>query len=132
MVVELVMALICCLPNMLLQKSKPPTPPSASGNVPREPFAQALKGLFKNRDYLLLFVSFGCYFGIFNGISVILSYLIKPWFGEQDLPFAVAVVGGSPVVSGIIGVIVLGSQQRKSGKFKKWLLICMAGIYLYK
>ena len=56
-----------------------------------------------------------------------LSYLIKPWFGEKDLPFAVAAVGGSPVVSGIIGVVILGTQQRKSGQFKKWVLICMSG-----
>ena len=76
---------------------------------------------------MLLLLSFGCFFGIFNGISVVLSYLIKPWFGEKDLPFAVAAVGGSPVVSGIIGVVILGTQQRKSKQFKKWVLICMSG-----
>lgn len=74
------MALICCIPNMLFQSVKPPTPPSASVSVAREPFKVAMAAIFKNKDYILLLLGFGCYFGIFNGLSVILSYLIEPWF----------------------------------------------------
>ncbi len=74
-----------------------------------------------------MLISFGCYFGIFNGLSVVLSFLIEPWFGGEDLPIAVGAVGGSPIVSGIIGVIILGPMQRKSGLFKKWIIICMLG-----
>ena len=80
----------------------------------------------KNKNYLFLLIGFGCYFGIFNAMSIVLSFLIKPWFSD-DLPLAVAVVGGSPVLSGIIGVIIIGPIQRKSGQFKKWILICMSG-----
>jgi hypothetical protein len=40
---------------------------------------------------------------------------------------AVALVGGSPIISGIIGVMVIGPMQRKSKKYKKWILICMMG-----
>lgn len=74
----------------------------------------------------MLLIAFGCYFGIFNGLSIILSYLLKPWF-SSNLALAVGFVGGSPVVSGIIGVMVLGPMQRKSRKFKKFILICMVG-----
>lgn len=80
----------------------------------------------KNRNYVLLLLAFGCYFGIFNGLSMILSFLLAPWFRE-NLAIAVGWVGGSPVISGIIGVIVLGPLQRKSGKFKKYIIICMLG-----
>lgn len=38
-----------------------------------------------------------------------------------------AAVGGSPIISGIIGVIVMGPRQRKEGLFKKWIVICMVG-----
>jgi Na+/melibiose symporter-like transporter len=71
--------------------------------------------LFSNKDYLFLLLAFGCYFGIFNGLSVVLSFLIEPWFGGDDLPLAVGAVGGSPIISGIIGVLILGPIQRKSG-----------------
>jgi Na+/melibiose symporter-like transporter len=85
-----------------------------------------MKSLIKNKDYILLLFAFGCYFGIFNGLSIILSYLLNPWF-HDNLAAAVGYVGGSPVVSGIIGVIILGPLQRKSKKFKKWIVICMIG-----
>jgi len=71
--------------------------------------------------------SFGFYFGIFNGISIVLSYLIQPWFEGDGLPLAVACVGGSPIISGIIGVMIIGPIQRKSGEFKKYIVICMIG-----
>ena len=69
--------------------------------------------------------SFGLYFGLFNAISITLSFLLHPWFGDD--PLAVALVGGAPVISGIIGVMILGPIQRKSGLFKKWIIICMIG-----
>jgi len=83
----------------------------------------------KNTNYILLLLAFGCYFGIFNGLSIILSYLLNPWF-EENLAVAVGYVGGSPIISGIIGIIILGPMQRKSGQFKKFIIICMIGTFL--
>lgn len=82
----------------------------------------------KNVNYILLFLAFGLYFGIFNAMSITLSYLIEPFFSGDSLPLAVAAVGGSPIISGIIGVIILGPIQRREKKFKKWIIICMGGI----
>jgi FLVCR family feline leukemia virus subgroup C receptor-related protein len=78
-----------------------------------------------NKNYIILLFAFGLYFGLFNAISITLSYLLKPWFGNDSL--AVALVGGSPVISGILGVLVLGPIQRKQKKYKKWIIICMLG-----
>jgi Na+/melibiose symporter-like transporter len=84
--------------------------------------------LLKNKNYLLLLLSFGLYFGSFNALSIVLSFILQPWFGGEDLPLAVGCVGGSPIISGIIGVMVIGPLQRKSGKFKKYIMTCMIGI----
>ena len=73
----------------------------------------------------MLLVSFGLYFGVFNAISIVLAFMLKPWFGINSM--AVSLIGGSPVISGIVGVIILGPLQRKSKKFKKWIIICMLG-----
>jgi len=113
--VEVIMAAICYIPSIIFQQELPPTPPSDSVSVVREPFKTALPKLFTNLNYMLLLIAFGCYFGIFNGLSIILSYLIEPWFGGDDLPLAVGCIGGSPIISGIIGVMILGPMQRKSG-----------------
>jgi Na+/melibiose symporter-like transporter len=76
------MAVVCYVPNMFFQESLPPTPASESGSAKREPFKIAVKKLLKNRNYLLLLIAFGCYFGIFNALSIILSYLLTPWFAD--------------------------------------------------
>ena len=126
MFIEAVMGVIFFTLNIIFQQNKPPTPPSEAGNIEREPFSTAIPKILRNKNYICLLLAFGCYFGIFNGISIVLSFLIKPWF-EDDLPVATAFVGGSPIISGIIGIIIIGPKQRKSGEFKKWILICMGG-----
>ena len=93
----------------------------------REPFSLAIKKIVTNGNYMKLLLAFGCYFGIFNGVSIVLSFLIKPWFDGDGLATAAAAVGGSPIISGILGVMIIGPIQRKSGMFKKWILICMGG-----
>jgi FLVCR family feline leukemia virus subgroup C receptor-related protein len=128
MLVEAIMGYVCYTFNIIFQQSSPPTPPSDSVTKAKQPFSVSIRKLFSNKDYLFMLLAFGCYFGIFNGLSVVLSFLIEPWFGGEDLPIAVGAVGGSPILSGIIGVIILGPIQRKSGVFKKWIVICMLGI----
>lgn len=128
MLIEAIMGYCFYTFNIIFQQSSPPTPPSDSVAKPKQPFSVAIPKLFANKDYLFMLLAFGCYFGIFNGLSVVLSFLIEPWFGGDDLPIAVGAVGGSPIISGIIGVIILGPIQRKSGLFKKWVVICMLGM----
>ncbi len=82
--------------------------------------------MLKNTNYIKLLIAFGCFFGIFNGMSIVLSYLLKPWF-DDILPEAVSIVGGSPIISGIIGVIIIGPMQRRSKVYKKWIIFCMLG-----
>lgn len=117
--------------NIIFQQNKPPTPPSESGNIEREPFGTAIPKALKNRNYILLLLAFGCYFGIFNGISFVLSFLVKPWFEEDELSKAVAFIGGSPIISGIIGIAVIGPLQRKSGQYRIWILRCMVGTSIF-
>jgi len=88
-----------------------------------------MKKIVNNKNFLIILFGFGCYFGIFNGLSIILSYLLKPWFAN-NISLAVSIVGGSPVVSGIIGVSIFGPLLKKSGKYKKFIVICMLGIFI--
>lgn len=80
MLIEAILGYICFIPNMIFQKSKPPTPPSDSAEIKREPFKVAMPSMMKNRNYVFLLIAFGCFFGVFNGLSIVLSYLLKPWF----------------------------------------------------
>ena len=86
----------------------------------------AICKILRNSNYIKLLVAFGCFFGVFNGMSIVLSYMLKPWF-DDILPEAVSFVGGSPIISGIIGVMIIGPMQRRSKVFKKWIIFCMIG-----
>ena len=76
MLVEAIMGYICFLPNIFFQQNKPPTPPSESGDMVREPFGQAVRKLFRNKNYMLMLTAFGLYFGLFNAISITLSFIL--------------------------------------------------------
>jgi len=81
--------------------------------------------MLRNSNYIKLMVAFGCFFGIFNGLSITLAFILKPWFPNTST--ATAYVGGSPIISGIIGVVIIGPMQRKSMEYRKWVIICMCG-----
>lgn len=76
MMIEAIMAFVCLVPNILFQQKNPPTPPSASGSIKRQAFKEAMPKMMRNINYILLLTAFFLYFGIFNAISIVLSYLI--------------------------------------------------------
>ncbi len=126
MLIHAIMGYVFFGVNLLFQRNKPPTPPSEAETIQRDPFTIAICKLLKNTNYLKLLIAFGCFFGVFNALSIVLSDMLKPWF-NNILPLAVSLVGGSPIISGIIGVAVFGPLQRRSKVFKKWIIICMLG-----
>jgi FLVCR family feline leukemia virus subgroup C receptor-related protein len=126
MLLHAIMGYVCFGLNLLFQRNKPPTPPSDAEKIKRDPFFVSICKMLKNSNYIKLLIAFGCFFGIFNGMSIVLSYMLKPWF-DDILPKAVSFVGGSPIISGIIGVGILGPMQRRSKVYKKWIIICMLG-----
>lgn len=80
MLLHAIMGYVCYGANIIFQRNKPPTPPSESEMVERDPFLVALKKMMTNPNYIKLFVAFGCFFGIFNAMSIVLSFMLKPWF----------------------------------------------------
>ena len=46
---------------------------------------------------------------------------------NNNIPVSVAIIIGSQVVCGVLGVLILGPLQRKSGTFKIWIIVCMCG-----
>jgi len=60
MIILMILMIFLTVPPIFLFKSKPPTPPSftASDECKRENYMTAGKFLLKNRDYLILSLSF--------------------------------------------------------------------------
>ena len=80
MLLHAVMGYIFYGANLIFQRNKPPTPPSEAEKIKRDPFLVSIKKMMTNWNYIKLFLAFGCFFGIFNGMSITLSFMLKPWF----------------------------------------------------
>jgi hypothetical protein len=77
MFIEAVMTWACMIPNLILLKSKPLKPPSFSAGLKR---TGSIHELFKNRNYLILWLVYGIFFGSFNALGIVISYLVKLFF----------------------------------------------------
>jgi nitrate/nitrite transporter NarK len=76
---ELILAAIL-IPGIFLMKNCPKTPPSGFANTDvKVPFGEAVKTLFKNKDFVLSMIPFSLYFGILKGFSVVTPYLLEPF-----------------------------------------------------
>ncbi len=82
MLIHAIMGYVCFGLNLIFQRNKPPTPPSESETVKRDPFMVAICKILRNTNYIKLLIAFGCFFGVFNGMSIVLSYMLKPWFDD--------------------------------------------------
>jgi hypothetical protein len=76
---ELIFAAIL-IPGIILMRNSPKTPPSGFANTDvKVPFGEALKTLFKNRDFVFSMIPFSLYFGVLKGFSVVTPYLLEPF-----------------------------------------------------
>ncbi len=120
------MALTSMILYMIFVKDKPEKPPNATADQEKTLMVQGMKDLFKNKNFILLFIAFFIGLGAFNAIS-----------GEIDLIFGITrsmdinslytsgIMGGLMIVGGIFGSIILSALSDVLGKRKPFLIISM-------
>ncbi|KAL4446480.1 hypothetical protein ABPG74_001221 [Tetrahymena malaccensis] len=118
------LALIGCI----LFQNKPPTPPSKEAAKEKQPFLPQVKAVFSNKDYILLFLSFGLFQGCNGGAGVVLSYILTPFgYGSEVTTYCNNIV----VIAGVIGMMRGGKMFKKNPNYKKHLMVscvmCMIG-----
>ncbi|KAJ8969880.1 hypothetical protein NQ317_011172 [Molorchus minor] len=109
---------------VLVFRSRPKLPPSQSQlhllDTNQEPpsFLENFKTLIKNRDFLLLLLSFGLFNGLWNSFGILINTLYINYFpdGESDVGVItlIAIISG-----GCIGSLVFGLILDKTHQFKK-------------
>ncbi|KAG2162155.1 hypothetical protein VTO58DRAFT_106371 [Aureobasidium pullulans] len=107
-----VISCVACLPTFFIP-SKPPTPPSDSGNLLKPDIATSIKSLAFNKAFLLVLIAFGVYVGFFNAVSSLINQIFEPYgFSETEAGIAGAlliVVG--LVASAIVSPLVDRTKQ---------------------
>jgi FLVCR family feline leukemia virus subgroup C receptor-related protein len=107
---------------IIVAREKPPTPPSISAERKPEKlkFRSELKGLLRNKSYLLLVVCYATLYGTVTTVGAVIASLTKPYeyTSSQNSLF-----GGVFIISGIFGSITVGIILDKFHKFKKVLMV---------
>ncbi|RAO65735.1 uncharacterized protein BHQ10_001747 [Talaromyces amestolkiae] len=111
-----IISTIACLPSFFIP-AKPPTPPCASAEVSKTPFLESVKGIFRIREFWLMFIPFSIYVGFFNSVSALINQILEPYgFTETEAGIA----GGVLIIAGLISSAIVSPIN---DRFKKYLLI---------
>ncbi|KAJ5280907.1 Major facilitator superfamily domain general substrate transporter [Penicillium angulare] len=98
-----IIATVAAIPSFFLPAA-PPTPPSASSDIPRTPLIPATRALLGTVEFWLIFVAFSIYVGFFNSVSSLLNQILEPHgFSETEAGIAGAIL----IVVGLVTAAVI-------------------------
>ncbi|KAH8307600.1 hypothetical protein KR044_004762, partial [Drosophila immigrans] len=123
-------------------QDKPPTPPSAAQETSQRlegmaeqqvSFAQSLKNLLTNRNFIFLLLSYGINVGVFYAISTLLNPVVLKYYPGHEVD--TGRIGLSIVLAGMLGSVVSGIVLDKTHKFKETTLavyaLSMVGMWIF-
>lgn len=115
---------VACLPSFFIP-ARPPTPPCASAEVSKTPFLESVKGIFRIREFWLMFIPFSVYVGFFNSVSALINQILEPYgFSETEAGIA----GGVLIIAGLISSAIVSPIN---DRFKKYLLIIRIAVPIH-
>ncbi|CDW77331.1 major facilitator superfamily protein [Stylonychia lemnae] len=86
-------------------REKPPTPPSPSAGVQKDPFWPSIRQLFYNKNVWLLVIIFGFVQGVFNTLGTVVGEISAQYDYGAD---AASLFGAIFIIGGIIGSACFG------------------------
>ncbi|XP_038070814.1 solute carrier family 49 member A3-like isoform X5 [Patiria miniata] len=114
-------AVACAMCTLGVHRSTPPTPPTASAAGDHESFYSGMKKCVRNVPFMILLVTFGGGYAIFNALSTFMEQIVCP-IGYND-DFA-GLVGGMMIAFGLVGAIIAGLIVDRTQAFTPVTKIC--------
>ncbi|MHA1270574.1 MAG: MFS transporter [Candidatus Helarchaeota archaeon] len=119
-----VISLISVITYLIFVKDKPEVPPDLKVKEEKMLMFDGIKDLFKNKDFLIMFVLFFIGLGAFNAISSEIDLI----FGGSRIldiysPFTSGTVGGLMILGGIFGAVIISALSDKFKTRKIFLLL---------
>ncbi|CAH8573853.1 unnamed protein product [Schistosoma mattheei] len=93
---------------------------SLQNNPRNETITMALKRLFKNTPFILLFISYGILTGVYYAVGTLLNSILLGYFTNSNLS---GWAGFTMIIAGIFGSVITGVILDKTKKFK--LITCI-------
>ena len=83
MLIEAILGTILTVPTVFFFRERPPTPPSASAELPRDNYKEGLQKILKDGNFLLLLGVVGFGLGVYNALATVVQTLINPFNYSQ-------------------------------------------------
>ncbi|CAI2731751.1 unnamed protein product [Schistosoma spindalis] len=93
---------------------------SLQNHIRNETISMALKRLFKNIPFVLLFISYGILTGVYYAVGTLLNSILLGYFTNSTLS---GWAGFTMIIAGIFGSVITGVILDKTKKFK--LITCI-------
>ncbi|KAL4430218.1 hypothetical protein ABPG74_014777 [Tetrahymena malaccensis] len=120
MLVQAIVITACCIPSIIFFREKPPTPPSHAANTEKTNFKESMPKLVKDKNFLYLYISFGCILGNFNSIATLINFYLEKFTYTSD---ETSYFGAIFIVSGLIGSAVITSIVEKNHRYKFVMIV---------
>lgn len=126
MLAEVGLALLGLVAVLAFVFDDPPTPPSATASAAKSPslrdFAASVRGLFRSRDFVLLWLAFGINIGTYYALSTVVAQVMVSLTNTAG----VGLFGAASVVAGGIGTVAVGWYIDKTFRYKSTAVIVYA------
>ena len=121
-----IISLVTMVLYLIFVKDKPESPPNPFAAEEKTLMVQGMKDLFKNRDFIILFVAFLIGLGAFNAITAEIDLI----FGVSRVmdiysPLTSGIMGGLMILGGIFGSVILSGLSDKFKKRKIFLILAL-------
>jgi sugar phosphate permease len=106
-------------------RERPPTPAGPQGEDERSLMFDGLKGMLRDRSFVLLMIIFFIGLGMFNGITTWIEAILRP----RGLSIGQAgTVGGLMLVGGIVGAVVMPIFSDSLRRRVPFVILALAGV----
>ena len=105
-------------------RERPPTPPGPAGAEERSLVFDGLKGMLRQKDFLLLLAIFFAGLGVFNGVSTWIELIVGPRLSDIS---QAGIIGGVMLLGGIAGAVVVPLVSDKLRRRKPFIVLALFG-----
>ncbi len=122
-----IVSVLAALIFFTLARERPPTPPCPPDQVTRSLVFDGLRQILRQRNFLLLMVTFFVGLGVFNAVTTWIEDIVRPrGFTITQAGDA----GGAMIIGGIVGALVIPALSDHYRKRTPFLVLALAGATL--
>ncbi|CAI6319802.1 unnamed protein product [Periconia digitata] len=98
-----IISTVATIPSFFIPRL-PPTPPSASANIPRTPILPSIRAILRSPPAYVVALTFATYVGLFNAFSSLINQILYPYGYTED---EAGICGAVLIVVGLVSAAIL-------------------------